>query len=202
MFLTLPSLLAHMGWGVMRLYAKEASLDVSCGESSSGSGFYLKFAIHQSVEAHVWKKKESEGREELSSGEESCGDHDHDHGRAQSPRGDYSRPPVCLMAAGYITGKGRTESPFLAVLPPNAIRPHTTHYCTRTGFANECLRASQGHSAPTDKQKGGTTARLLKLGVVEVACEALGSLLSPSLSLFLSTHSEASHARLVMRREL
>ncbi len=117
MFLTLPSLLAHMGWGVMKLYAKEASLDVSCGESGSGSGFYLKFAIHQSVEACVWKKKESEGGEEQSSGEESCGDHDHDHGRAQSPRGDYSRPPVCLMAAGYITGTCRTWVSILRCSP-------------------------------------------------------------------------------------
>lgn len=151
MFLTLPSLLAHMGWGVMRLYAKEASLDVSCGESSSGSGFYLKFAIHQSVEAHVWKKKESEGREELSSGEESCGDHDHDHGRAQSPRGDYSRPPVCLMAAGYITGKGRTESPFLAVLHLTRYdrKRHTTAQVSRT---SACAHLRARARPPTSRR--------------------------------------------------
>jgi hypothetical protein len=125
-FLTLPSLMSHTGWGVMKLYAKEANLDVT-GES----GFFLKFAIHRSVEAHVWKEKEesasreAEAKNHGASSLEACSDLDH----VYSPRADYSRPPVCIMSTGYITGTfppALARCPFACLFLPRASR----HRCS------------------------------------------------------------------------
>lgn len=91
-FLTLPALLAHMGWGVMRLYTKDSCFAL-------GNNFFLRFTVHKSVEAAVWRKKEAEQQQEDDS------DASEGSEASSSERAiDLSRPPVCTMISGYITG--------------------------------------------------------------------------------------------------
>eukprot|EP01087_Luapelamoeba_hula_P021633 TRINITY_DN75_c4_g2_i3.p1 TRINITY_DN75_c4_g2~~TRINITY_DN75_c4_g2_i3.p1 ORF type:complete len:1301 (-),score=228.88 TRINITY_DN75_c4_g2_i3:392-4294(-) len=78
-FLCLPPIMAHTGWGVMKLVTKTASFNT---DDSSARPFYLKFTIANGVEAQVWMKKE----------------------QSHNSTPTYARPPVCSMSAGYVTG--------------------------------------------------------------------------------------------------
>jgi len=151
-FLSLPPLLGHMGWGVMKLHTKDACLDI---EAANGRFFFLKFSIQNSAEAAVWKR--SAQRQDPT--DESALDGHADASISQS-KPCFDRSPVCTLSAGYITGTLLTFGGFIFYLFLILRRP---------GFVNQCMRTCLlGKGRKTLDKK--TT-----LTVVEVACEALGT---------------------------